>query len=169
MLVSAAYWSSNIRILYWKLKFKTIIKPYHKKTVLIWSASSEKVHSNMRKMLRFSSSCACVMYHSGLCNRDMHFGSEKGRPWSDCADAQADLGLRCPHMPEDSVKSRSETGWFSDIVAQLSKLRVYAALRVIKHWNLPEQYWNMGLAMRKHVFGHMRTAKAHISLRIHTF
>ena len=26
------------------------------------------------------------------------FGQQ--RPWSDCADAQADLGLRCPHMPE---------------------------------------------------------------------
>ena len=22
--------------------------------------------------------------------------------WSDCADAQAGLGLRCPHMPEDT-------------------------------------------------------------------
>ena len=26
----------------------------------------------------------------------------KRRPWSDCADAQADLGLRCPHMLEDT-------------------------------------------------------------------
>ena len=25
------------------------------------------------------------------------------RRWSDCADAQADLGLRCPHMPEDTA------------------------------------------------------------------
>ena len=24
------------------------------------------------------------------------------RPGSDCADAQADLGLRCPQMPEDT-------------------------------------------------------------------
>ena len=23
-------------------------------------------------------------------------------PWSDCADAQADLGLRCPHRPEET-------------------------------------------------------------------
>ena len=28
--------------------------------------------------------------------------SGQWRPWSDCADAQADLGLRCPHMPEDT-------------------------------------------------------------------
>ena len=29
-------------------------------------------------------------------------GSGLWRPWSDCADAQADLGLRCPHLPEDT-------------------------------------------------------------------
>ena len=23
-------------------------------------------------------------------------------PWSDCANAQADLGLRCPHLPDDT-------------------------------------------------------------------
>ena len=28
--------------------------------------------------------------------------SGQRRSWSDCADAQADLGLRCPHMPEDT-------------------------------------------------------------------
>ena len=26
--------------------------------------------------------------------------SRHWRPWSDCADAQSDLGLRCPHMPQ---------------------------------------------------------------------
>ena len=29
--------------------------------------------------------------------------SGQWRPWSDCADAQADLGLRCSHMPEDTL------------------------------------------------------------------
>ena len=29
-------------------------------------------------------------------------GSRQRKSWSDCADAQADLGLRCPHMPEDA-------------------------------------------------------------------
>ena len=28
--------------------------------------------------------------------------SGQWRPRSDCADAQSDLGLRCPHMPEDT-------------------------------------------------------------------
>ena len=48
--------------------------------------------------------------------------SGQWRPWSDCADAQADLGLRCPHMPEyvrpiysspmaDTYCSMAHTGW----------------------------------------------------------
>ena len=28
-------------------------------------------------------------------------GGGQRRPWSDCADAQADLGLCCQYMPED--------------------------------------------------------------------
>ena len=28
--------------------------------------------------------------------------SGRWRHWSDCADSQADLGLRCPHLPEDT-------------------------------------------------------------------
>ena len=57
----------------------------------------------MRKMRRFRSSCACVKYH-GLCFPFIHSVvsndsvSGQRRPWSDCADAQADLGLRCPDM-----------------------------------------------------------------------
>ena len=34
--------------------------------VEIWADSSEKVPSNMRKMRRFRSSCACAKYHPGL-------------------------------------------------------------------------------------------------------
>ena len=49
---------------------------------------------------------ACVKSHPGICfpfiysvvsNESV---SGQRRPWSDCADAQADLGLCCPHMPE---------------------------------------------------------------------
>ena len=52
--------------------------------------------------------CACAKYHSGLCSPFIHFVvanysvSEQWRSWSDCAHAQADLGLRYPHMPEDT-------------------------------------------------------------------
>ena len=46
--------------------------------------------------------------HSGICSSLIHFiasndyVSGQQRPWSDCADAQADLGLGCPHMIEDT-------------------------------------------------------------------
>ena len=75
---------------------------------IIWTASSENVPSNMLKIRRFRSSFACAKYHPSLCSPFIHsvvsddFVSGQWRPWSDCADAQADLGLRCPHMPDDT-------------------------------------------------------------------
>ena len=72
-----------------------------------WAASSENVSSNMCKIRTFRSSCTCAKSHPGLCLPLIHsivFNnsvSGQRRPWSDCADAQADLGLRWPHMPED--------------------------------------------------------------------
>ena len=33
----------------------------------------------------------------------MHSSGQR-RSWSNCADAQADLGLRCPHMPEEHFR-----------------------------------------------------------------
>ena len=68
---------------------------------------SENVPSNTRKMRRLGSSCPCAKYHPGLCSPFMHSVvsndsvSGQERPWSACADAQADLGLCCPHMPEE--------------------------------------------------------------------
>ena len=55
-------------------------------------------------MRKFRSPCACAKYHPGLCSPFIHFvvsnESVSGQwwPWSDCADAQADLGLRFPDM-----------------------------------------------------------------------
>ena len=46
-------------------------------------------------------------YSPGICSSFIHSivpnDSVNGqrRSESDCADAQADLGIRCPHMPED--------------------------------------------------------------------
>ena len=45
--------------------------------------------------------------HPGLCSPFVHSVessdsvSGQGRPWSDCAEAQSDLGIHCPHMPKD--------------------------------------------------------------------
>ena len=69
-----------------------------------WVWSGGNVPSNMHQMRIFRSSRACAKYHSSPV---IHFVvsndyiSEQWRPWSDCANAQADLGLRCSHMPED--------------------------------------------------------------------
>ena len=46
----------------------------------------------------FQSGLYSPLIHSMVSNNSV---SGQWRPWSDCADAQADLGLRCPHMPED--------------------------------------------------------------------
>ena len=51
--------------------------------------------------------CTWAKYHQDLCSSFVHSAvsndsvSWQGRPWSDCAEAQSDLGLRCPHMPEE--------------------------------------------------------------------
>ena len=49
---------------------------------------------------------------------NIHFDSGQWRPWSECADSQADLGRRCPHIPEDIrtlwheiVYSKALSGW----------------------------------------------------------
>ena len=93
----------------------------------IFAASSEKVPSNMRKMRWYRSSCACTRYHSGHCSLLIQSVvsndsvSRQGRPGSDRADAQADLGLRCPHMPRHILwgsisryRSAYETAQFSN-------------------------------------------------------
>ena len=65
--------------------------------------SSKNMSSRIHKMRRFKSSCACANYHPGLCSAFIHsvvsndYVSGQWRPWSDCAKAQSDLGLRCPH------------------------------------------------------------------------
>ena len=56
-------------------------------------------------MYRFRSSCACAKYHQGLCYSFSHFVvfndfvSGRWRPWIDWPDAQADLSILCPLIP----------------------------------------------------------------------
>ena len=72
------------------------------------AASSETMPSNMRKMSEFRSSYACAKYHPGFyspfvhCQVSNNSVSGQRRPWSDCAEAQVDVGLRCPHMLKDT-------------------------------------------------------------------
>ena len=59
------------------------------------------------KTLSFRSSYTCTKYHPGFCSPFIHYVvsndsiSGQWRPWSDCMDAQAHLGLHCLHMPKD--------------------------------------------------------------------
>ena len=48
------------------------------------------------------------------------------RPRSDCADAQSDLGLRCPHIPED-------TFWHD--VAHFTVTCSFLSLKLLKETN----------------------------------
>ena len=56
----------------------------------------------------YDSSQACSKSHPDICSSLIDFimsndsVSRQQRPWSDCADAQADLGVRCLHMPDDT-------------------------------------------------------------------
>ena len=62
----------------------------------------------MCKTPRFRSYSICAKYHPGLFSPFIHSVishdsvSGQWRSWSACADAQADLGLRCRHMPIDT-------------------------------------------------------------------
>ena len=67
--------------------------------------SSEKVPSNIHIIHKFRSSCACAKYHQSFCSSFIHSlvsndsFSGQWSPWSDSANAQAYLCLRCPHLP----------------------------------------------------------------------
>ena len=63
------------------------------------------VHSTVRKQYRSRSAQEVAQSDEGICFTLIYstvsnvFISGQRRPRSDCADAQSDLGLRCPHMP----------------------------------------------------------------------
>ena len=82
----------------------------HNMSVLFWAVSIEQsafkqvqnvqlhIIQRMRKDLSGPLLTSYTVIHSIVNNGS---GSGEQRPWSYCTDAQVDLGLRCPHMPED--------------------------------------------------------------------
>ena len=103
--------------------------------------SSEKVHSSMRKMHKFRP-CACAKYHPGIrslfMNSVVASGSVSGqwRPWSDYADGQADLGLRCPHKLEDRFSQGAAqimNGWHSFVPQRDKMTDTYVRRRHVRH------------------------------------
>ena len=67
--------------------------------------SREKVPLNICRIHRIRSYCTSAKYNPSLCSPFIHSVvsndsvHRQGRPGSDCADAQADLGLHCQHRP----------------------------------------------------------------------
>ena len=82
-------------------QYKEIMTTQQYLVKLIKVASSKNVLSNMLKMRRFKSSCACIKYHPGLVLHSYIVWYSMvllGDSEDPHADAQADLGLRCPHI-----------------------------------------------------------------------
>ena len=121
----------------------------------IGATPREKVPLKVRKIRRSRPFCACTKYHPGLCTPFIHvlFNISidgQWRPWSDCADAQADLGLRCPHDTRwhlfawrgpDRVKMVLEDSfWMSIYLARVMKEKfiienIYYGLNIEKMTN----------------------------------
>ena len=59
----------------------------------------ERVHNNGTHILLHMCKVSSGPLKYSMLSNDSVCGQR--RPISDCADAQSDLGLRCPHMPED--------------------------------------------------------------------
>ena len=79
----------------------------------------------IRRIRNVSSKNRSLFIHSIVSNDSL---SGQRRPWSDCANAQADLRLRYPHMLADT---------FSHGVVYIITIKVS-----IKHWiNSPTLYW----------------------------
>ena len=103
-------WITTVPLRTYLLTYACIFRP-------IRAAPSERMSLSMRKMHRFRFIIACAKSHPGICPPLIHWKywvyylhsivsndsvSGQQKPWSDCADAQADLGLRCRHMTKDT-------------------------------------------------------------------
>ena len=77
---------------------------------IIWASLAKRGLRTCAKCTDTDLSYACAKSHPDICSPLIHSivsndsVSGQRRPWSDCADAQADLGIRCPHMPETSFR-----------------------------------------------------------------
>ena len=71
--------------------------------IIIWTASSEKVPSNICKCTDSDQPVPNAKFHLGFCFPFVHSlvsdnsVSWQWKPWSDSGYVQADLGLPCPH------------------------------------------------------------------------
>ena len=61
-----------------------------------------KVPSNVCKMRRLRPSCTCAKYHPCFCSPFIYSVVSNDSDSDKEGPDQADLGLRCPHMPKDT-------------------------------------------------------------------
>ena len=132
-------------------------------------------------------------YYPDICSALKHpnvasnFVSGQQMPLSDCANAQAGLDLRCPHMPGD-IFSHGEALLMPAIlkdILSINRLEKMNKFQLGPEWNRKKKHsWlirrnyifdetlyslhQMRSAMRKRVFRYMRLMKTQISLCIHT-
>ena len=78
------------------------VKELH--ATIMWAVSSEKVPLSMCKVSGFTASWtvqSLIPFKHYIVSNDSISG--QWRPWSGCADAQADLGILCPHLPRQAA------------------------------------------------------------------
>ena len=86
------------------------------------------------KSIDSDSSRACAKSHPCICSSLIYSivsnesVSGQQRPWSDCADAQADLGLRSPHISEDKF---SHAIWMY-YLGRVMRKRVFKQIWAVK-------------------------------------
>ena len=121
MVIEDAHQTAKMRILIWVFVWRTRHK-VHFMTLyfvssclyrLVFPISADRWTHQAKKCLWACAKCADSHHpaythaHSGISAPLKHsivsndFVCGQRRPWSACADAQADLSLPCPHMPED--------------------------------------------------------------------
>ena len=120
----------------------------------------------MCKMGRFRSCYVCTKYHIGI-SPFMHSlvsndsDSRQWRPWSDCTDVQADLGLHCLHVPGDMFLQDMEKicllgvacwVWVLESKKNVGKPHFCFDLSCVRlfikklHYHLPEVFKQTGLS-----------------------
>ena len=90
-----------------------------------------------------------TLLYASLCST-LHNDSISGhwRSWSDCADAQSDQDLRCPHMPEDTLSHGTAHIQFSlkGILTHMRPANAQINLRIRAVWPV------FASVSRKHLF-----------------
>ena len=85
-LILCRGWKGFVRSLMGRIKQKSAFDYVQKIQIIL-------------RMRKFHQGLYSLFIHSIVSSESV---SGQWKPWLDCADAQADLGLRCPHMPKNT-------------------------------------------------------------------